>query len=204
MSKISTFYAFKFLRMLTKDFRDWKAYELGLIDEDGNTIREAETKEEKEALNSFNKIVKNIKKQIEKVPGLGSTLGSFAAAAYLMKEEGYEDIAEEIMLIKDLNEQDLEQYGNELLNETTTTAAVPTGANIGPMPDGHAAGMAWFDVSDDVFQKAGQGKKKKKHWRKFVQYDENAERIRQYARKNPTTPMMFRNRKNQSEFVRVQ
>lgn len=203
MSAVSTFYAFKFIKLLVKDFTEWEAYELGLIDENGDTIKEPQTKEEKDSLNKFTTLVKNIKKTIERVPGMDSTLGSFSAAAFLMKEEGYEDIAKEIMKEKNLSEEEVEKAGRQCLTETTTTGAVPTGPNIGPQPTGRAAGIDFFDVNQKTFNKAFQGKKMNKHWRKFLDDDENAENVRQFVKKNPKRSIMFRNRNNPSEFLRI-
>lgn len=204
MSSLSSFYAFKFVRQLTKDFEEWDAYEMGLIDAQGNTLREPSNEAEKDALNPFLRIVKNIKKQIEKVPGLGSSLGSYASAVYLMKEdEELEAIAKSIKESFDLSDEFIEETGHKFLEETTTTADVPTGASIGPMPDGKAAGMDFFDVDDHVFKRVYQGKKKKKRWKNFLEFDENSENVRQYARKYPSRPVMLRNKSNPTEFQRV-
>ena len=41
-----------FIKLLTTPFDKWKAFELGLIDETGKKIKDAETKEEEREFNS--------------------------------------------------------------------------------------------------------------------------------------------------------
>jgi len=81
-------YTFRFLRLLTTKFEDTTAYELGIIDDKGNRIKTKSitTSEEKSAYTPFNRLVFNIKKLMAKVPGGGSSIASYAAALYLIKE----------------------------------------------------------------------------------------------------------------------
>jgi hypothetical protein len=80
-------YTFRFLKLLVTPFEKTKAFELGLIDDDGKKLRRAETTEEKSAYNPFHRIVFNIKKLISKAPGGKSTVASYVSALYLIKEE---------------------------------------------------------------------------------------------------------------------
>jgi hypothetical protein len=78
---------YQFLKRLTTPFNKTDAYELGLIDEKGKrTDKKIETKEEENAYGYFDRLVFNIKRLIEKVPGGSSRLGSYAAALFLIKE----------------------------------------------------------------------------------------------------------------------
>ena len=85
-------YTFRFLRLLTTKFEDTEAYKAGIIDENGkrlksfdlNTMDNRNTY--KNYYTSFHRLVFNIKKIMEKVPGGGSRLASYAAALYLLKE----------------------------------------------------------------------------------------------------------------------
>ena len=82
-------YAFRFLKLLTTPWNKLKAYELGIVDENGKNLkkaRELTTKEEKSAYTIFHRLVFNIKRLLGKVPGGKSTLASYAAALYLIKE----------------------------------------------------------------------------------------------------------------------
>lgn len=82
-------YAFKFLRTLTKPWSKMEAFKLGIIDKDGKVLKKGKdlaTPEEKSAYTIFHRLVFNVKRLIGKVPGGKSTLGSYAAALYLIKE----------------------------------------------------------------------------------------------------------------------
>ena len=104
--------AFKFVQMLTKPFEKWKAFELGLIDKDGNKIKKAKTSEEKKAFGLFNRLVRNMKKFLAKLPGGSTKIGSYAAALFLLKEDmGFnDDTAKKMMdcLIEYMEENDIE------------------------------------------------------------------------------------------------
>ncbi len=82
-------YTFRFIRMLVMDWKNWDAYKLGIVDENGK--RQKSTKldsdEKKSAYTPFIRLCANIKRLVSSVPGGGSKLGSFASALYLIKEK---------------------------------------------------------------------------------------------------------------------
>lgn len=82
-------YAFRFLKLLTTKWEKLPAYELGIIDKRGRNLKKAKeltTPEEKSAYTIFHRLVFNVKRLIQLVPGGKSTLGSYAAALFLIKE----------------------------------------------------------------------------------------------------------------------
>ena len=84
------FYAFRFLRMLTTSWEDTKAYTYGIIDDKGKVLKKAKTLKtpaEKAAYTVFHRLVFNIKRLLQKAPGGGSKLASYAAALFLIKEQ---------------------------------------------------------------------------------------------------------------------
>jgi len=80
------FYSLRFLRLLTTPWNKTNAYKEGIIDENGKVIKKPETSREKEVYNTFHKLVYNLKRLLNKVPFGKSTLASYAAALYLVKE----------------------------------------------------------------------------------------------------------------------
>ena len=80
------FYSLRFLRLLTTPWNKTNAYKEGIIDENGKVIKKPETSGEKEVYNTFHKLVYNLKRLLNKVPFGKSTLASYAAALYLVKE----------------------------------------------------------------------------------------------------------------------
>lgn len=82
-------YTFRFLRLLTTKFEDTDAYKLGIIDGNGQRIKskKIESSSDKDAYTPFHRLVFNIKKIMAKVPGGGSSIASYAAALFLIKEK---------------------------------------------------------------------------------------------------------------------
>ncbi len=81
------YYTYRFLKALTTPFDKTEAYELGLIDADGKSLRKAKTSEEKDAYTIFFRLVFNFKRILEKLPFGKSRLSSYAAALFLLREE---------------------------------------------------------------------------------------------------------------------
>ena len=68
-------YTFRFLKLLTTEFKDTDAYKLGIIDEKGKRTRETiRNSEMASAYTPFHRLVFNIKKLMAKAPGGGSKL----------------------------------------------------------------------------------------------------------------------------------
>lgn len=86
LSGADTFYAFRFLRLLTTQWEDTGAFKAGLIDKDGKVIKKAETSDERSVYNIFHRLVFNVKRLINKVPLGKTTVASYLAALYLIKE----------------------------------------------------------------------------------------------------------------------
>lgn len=82
------FYTFRFLKLLVTKFEDTDAFKLGIIDKDGKRIKgvDINSSERADAYTPFHRLVYNIKKLLNKVPGGSTTIGTYAAALYLLKE----------------------------------------------------------------------------------------------------------------------
>jgi hypothetical protein len=123
---------YQFIKRLTTPWEKTEAYQLGLIDKNGKKLKKAETKEEQDAMGYFDRLVFNIKRLLEKVPGGSSRLGSYAAAMWLIKEEHTKEYTEEEIaegLYEAMSELDktTTKKLNELFEEAPTNA---TGANV--------------------------------------------------------------------------
>jgi len=100
---LGLYYAYKIVKLMAKPWDKWHAFELGLIDDEGKTLKKAKTSEEKEAMGKFGILVRNLKRILEKMPFGKSRTASLAAALYLLKEDeqavkyGVEDIAKKIL-----------------------------------------------------------------------------------------------------------
>lgn len=81
--------AYRVLTMLVKPFRETDAYKLGIIDAKGkNLIKPSSlsTTEQKNAYTFLHRLVFNMKKIINRLPGGESKLKSFVSAYFLIKE----------------------------------------------------------------------------------------------------------------------
>jgi len=108
------FYAIRFLRLLTTRWDRTSAYKLGIVDKNGKKLKKPETSEEKSAYNIFHKLVYNIKRLINKIPLGKSTLASYAAALFLIKEHTGISDKKLIKVIKESIGLDLKDYKPEL------------------------------------------------------------------------------------------
>ena len=102
---IDLFVTYRFIKLLVTPFEKTDAYKLGVIDEKGNRIipppkgnvrqtkpNPLSTIEEKNSYTILHKLVFNIKKIFEKVPGLRTKLGTYAAALFLLKDTFKESV----------------------------------------------------------------------------------------------------------------
>ena len=80
---------YRVVKLLVTPFNKFKAYELGIIDDEGKVLRKFKTirGSERKHYTMLHRFVFNLKRILKKV-GLGSRLGSFAVAlALLIKED---------------------------------------------------------------------------------------------------------------------
>ena len=102
-SAIDLFVTYRFIKLLVTPFDKTPAFKLGIIDKDGNRLKEKtvargmqptqlNTIEEKGAYTILHKLVFNIKKIFGKVPGLRTKVGTYAAALFLLKDTFKESV----------------------------------------------------------------------------------------------------------------
>ena len=126
---IDLFVTYRFIKLLVTPFKDTDAFKLGIIDENGNRVRqpnstkpavELSTQQLKNAYTVLHKLVFNIKKIFEKVPGLRTKVGTYAAALFLLKDTFKEHVEDPDMFEKEfmkyLKENDVE-FDNSISEE---------------------------------------------------------------------------------------
>lgn len=67
---VDSVYAYKFIRLMQKDFSDWKAFGTGIIDAKGNVLKRPQSPEEKESYTPFHASIRSMKRMMSTVPGL--------------------------------------------------------------------------------------------------------------------------------------
>jgi len=108
---IDLFLLYQFIKRLATPFKEWDAYELGIIDDKGKQLRKRKDfrkQKEHDAFGLFDLMVLKLKRLLEKVPGGSTRLGSYAAALWLIKENHRIKDAE--MITEEEIEQGLKQY----------------------------------------------------------------------------------------------
>jgi len=119
---IDLFVTYRFLKLLTTPFEKQDAFKLGIIDKDGNRIRqpkstkpavELATSELKNSYTILHKLVFNVKKLFNKVPGLRTKVGTYAAALFLLKDTFKESVEDPDVFEKEFMKY-LKEEGYEL------------------------------------------------------------------------------------------
>ena len=109
-SAIDLFVSYRFLKLLTTPFEKTEAFKLGIIDKKGHRILkdksskpevELSTSQQKNAYTILHKLVFNIKKLFNKVPGLRTKVGTYAAALFLLKDTFKESVDDQHMFEKE-------------------------------------------------------------------------------------------------------
>ena len=128
-SAIDLFVTYRFLKLLTTPFEKTEAFKLGIIDDKGHRIMkpksskpevELSTTQQKNSYTILHKLVFNIKKLFNKVPGLRTKVGTYAAALFLLKDTFKEHVEDpdffESEFIKYLKENNIE-FDNSISEE---------------------------------------------------------------------------------------
>lgn len=88
-SGVDLYVLYTIVRRIATPFTEWKAYKLGVIDEKGNFLipKKERTPEQYYSLTYLDIFIMNIKKALQKVPGLNSRIVTYAAALWLIRED---------------------------------------------------------------------------------------------------------------------
>ena len=120
---IDLFVTYRFIKLLTTPFEKTDAFKMGIIDKNGNRLPKKLYKiDERNAYTVLHKLVFNIKKLFQKVPGLRTKVGTYAAALFLLKDTFKEHIEDPQMFekefIKYLKENNIE-LDDSIVEEVT-------------------------------------------------------------------------------------
>ena len=114
MDIIGTYLAYRMIKLLSSQFSEWTAYDLGLIDETGEIIRKPVLSNEKKAFGMFERMILKIKKAISKLVGNSKAAAIFTTLLLLkehMTAESYD------VFVEYLKTQD-EDFNKYMLEET--------------------------------------------------------------------------------------
>ena len=135
-------YTIRFLSLFNMRFSQWRAHRHGIIDRDGNKVREPETPNEKRAWTKLHVLIANIKKAFHMLPGGQSVAATAAASVAALMESndpGLQELAREV-----------DPEFRVLLNE-----AMVTGDATGAPNSGETTGAFVKPGLNRLFQHAG-------------------------------------------------
>lgn len=121
---IDLFVTYRFVKLLTTPFENTDAYKMGIIDKDGFRIQGKilYKQSEQSAYTVLHKLVFNIKRIFNKVPGLRTRMGTYAAALFLLKDTFKEHVEDpkvfEKQLLEYFKDNNIE-FDNDIVEEVT-------------------------------------------------------------------------------------
>ena len=120
---VDLFVTYRFIKLLTQPFEKTDAFKMGIIDKDGNrTDKKLYKQSEQNSYTILHKLVFNIKKIFQKVPGLRTRVGTYAAALFLLKDTFKEHIDDPDMFEKQLLEYFKDnnvEFDNSIVEDVT-------------------------------------------------------------------------------------
>ncbi|QPI17981.1 hypothetical protein POP12_189 [Pectobacterium phage POP12] len=137
-------YSVRMIRLLKKPWTEWTAYKFGIIDGQGELIRNPKTNDEKEAYSPFHRSVRHIKRRMNNVPymtGFMNLTSSYDSLRnrYNLTEQEHQDIMMNVPRLKELFEAEEKQFdemvagdsgGNpEKIASGETSGAITNGVN---------------------------------------------------------------------------
>jgi hypothetical protein len=201
---VDLYVVYLILKKLVTPFKEWDAYKEGVIDERGKIILDKKERDrsQKDTLTEFDKLIRNLKLIIEKLPFGKTKLASFTAALLLLKEEEQLKTLDQEQLEELFNEQFktapktrqelIERVSNE---EMVTTSGVAGLGDNPPVRMGKFANNDVFIVGNEVIRRSRLGKKKYTRYEKYVGNDSIGNAIREFGRKYPKKPIILQDDK---------
>lgn len=198
---VDNLFTFRVLYKLVTPFKDTAAFKLGIIDENGKLLRKSSdftTTEEKDAFTLLDKFVFNLKRLLIKLPGGDAKLKNLAAAYFLIKEAHDSSISDEVLerQLSELIESKIVLIDEtaailefiSLFEDAPVNSTGPAVSSTEPVVRRGKGGRRYaaFNVSPEVLQRFGKGKKKFTKWKDYLNMEDAAEKqIYDYAKKHP-------------------
>ncbi|BBC78076.1 Hypothetical protein KNT65_gp028 [Escherichia phage EcS1] len=132
---VDSVYAYKFVRLMQKDFSEWGAFKNGIIDEKGSVLKRPQTPGEKESYTPFHAAVRSMKRMITTVPGLAgisSAMSAWSAVASRFKitESEQKEIFQALPLFEEMVAGDSGGSVSNIATGTTTGAITNKGPEV--------------------------------------------------------------------------
>jgi hypothetical protein len=162
---------YQFIKRLTTPFKKWEAFKLGIIDENGNILKKRKdftTASERKAFGIFDLMILKIKKLLAKIPGGSSTIASYAAALYLIRE--WKHFSDSSLLTEDIPDETIEEsiklfhdkYVNYIILQEVVNKKIYEDAPTVNVGSGEIAGLGFGPQGEPGFTASQMKKYKKK------------------------------------------
>jgi hypothetical protein len=202
--------AYRVLSMLVKPFDETDAYKLGIIDATGKNLikfRDLKTIEQKAAYTYLHRLVFNLKKLLNKLPG-GDNMTKNLIAAFFLVKESYPNRATVVDENRLLDIVKLLNSGVILAEEQLVVldfmvmedgVANVTGAGVSTDAPVIRRRFARFKVEDEnLFSKFTSGRSSGRSMRSYLNLEDAVQRsIYEFARKNPDSVVVLHNGKRE-------
>lgn len=215
---VDTLTIMRMLRLMVMPFEKWPAYETGVIDREGNTLKKGKqrvTTDEKNSFTLFHRLTRNIKRLIGHIPFGKTLLGSFASVLFLIRESQMNNTMSLLNEDAETTEQRLKEFmeteqefiremyeiyteQSQQLSENVTTGAVQGHSQPMEWKPDRLMGMKVFDVDTNYYMKSRHGKKKHTKYARYVGEDTDGLAIREYANANPHDGIIVRDKRSGS------
>lgn len=136
---VDLYVLYRIIKDISTPFKETDAFKLGLIDDKGKKLKNASSREEKEAMTYYDRFVFNIKRALSRV-GLDSRIGTYAGALFLLREsntnkelterEILQGIQEEMNYLEESTLKSFDQF----IEDAPTMATGPAVAGTGDDP----------------------------------------------------------------------
>lgn len=213
MRIVDNLIALRIIYLLVTPFEKTDAFKLGLIDANGNKLKDAQTSAETNATSMLHRLVWNLKKIINLAPGGKTRIGSLVAAYLLVKESFEKDkfptdkeILESFKEHQELEHPLLEQVITEAycsLFEDAPVNATGVAVSTNAPAIRKKKKFASFDVSSDTFKNFKNGKSKYRKWSSYLNLsDDTHKQIYNYAKKNPRGILVLKDEQGNMKGIR--
>ena len=198
MRIIDNLIAIRILWLLITPFEKTDAYRLGLIDGSGTRIKKAVTSEESNATSMLHRLVWNVKKFINLVPGGATRIGSIVAAYALVREcvekDNYLPTTEQLTESYELLPSSDVPYLIEDAPVNATAGAAVTEPVVGKKA------VKRYKVSNDTFAKFKSGKSRRISNLLNLESDVD-QKLYQYTKENPSGIFIIENEFSEAKVV---
>jgi hypothetical protein len=131
---------YRFIKLMATPFKQWKAYSLGIIDKDGNQLKqisELKTQAEHDAFGYIQLLGLNLRRILAKVAGGNAIIGSLAGVLLLMREQPKlvhkeEELLDYIHEAMELHESYITEDGGDVAPVNTAGSGHVAGLGVGP------------------------------------------------------------------------